>query len=95
MRASQYLLTFNIAVKHKLRKFNIISNVLSRLIKKIIDSETNLDVLETLYEHIIKLINSHELIMLLKVKETTYHITLIKLLNDFKTKLKNVYTKDD
>ena len=95
MRASQYLLTFNIAVKHKSRKFNTVSNALSRLIKKIISSKANLDVLETLYEHVIKLVNSHELNVLSKIVRTAYYMTLIKLSNDFKTKLKNAYTKDD
>ena len=55
----------------------------------------NLNVLKTLYKHVIKLINFHEFIMLLKVIKTTYYITLIKLLNDFKTKLKNIYMKDN
>ena len=75
-------------MKHKIDKFNIVSNAFFRfqtnvtIIKKI-------DVFKTFYDSLIDLCNND-----LITKQSiflTYYIILIEITNDFKNKFKKVY----
>ena len=75
VRVSQYLFSFNLIVRHKADKFNIVSNALSRLQTSLIHINTTDEVLDAL-------------------QTDTYHITLMKISNDFKKKLIEAYQSD-
>ncbi len=66
VRASIYLLQFNLDVRYKLGKLYVIPDALSRLPIK----ETTLEI------------------------PSTFYITLVEISNDFKTRLKEGYTKN-
>ena len=58
IRASQYLSSFNIIIRHKFNKFNMIFDVLSRLSSKTtIDVTNKIEIFDVLYEYFIKLTN--------------------------------------
>ena len=91
MRASQYLFDFNLFVRHKADKTNVMSNVLFRLQidVTIIDK---IDVLESLYEHILKFTQTD---LILKTFLYFHHVTLVEMSNDFKIRLKQTYQNDE
>ena len=74
VRVSQYLFSFNLIVRHKVDKVNVVSNALSRLQASLIHISTTDEVLDTLH-----------------FATDAYHITLMKMSNDFKKKLIDVY----
>ena len=83
IRASQYLFSFNLSIRHKSDKFNIVSNALSRLqVSRTIDEK--IDVLKSLH---VSIESSNQY-------EVAYHVTLMKMSNDFKSGLKEVYVGD-
>ena len=84
VRTSQYLSDFNLSIRHKADKANVMSDVLSRLQTDvtIIDK---IDVLESLYEHILKFT---QVDLILKIFLYFHHVTLVKMSNDFKVRLK-------
>ena len=99
VRVSQYLSSFNIVIRHKSDKSNVISNVLSRLSDKLSTQSNVIDkaeILDVLYEHSVNLSN-HELRfdIIQNLSSISYHVTLIEMSNDFKQRLKTVYTKDE
>ena len=77
VRASQYLSSFNLILRHKIDKFNVVSDALSRLQTSLIHISTKDDVLDALHFTI-----------------DIYHITLMKMSNDFKKKLIEIYESD-
>ena len=91
VRTSQYLSDFNLFVKHKIDKINVMSNVLFKLQVDvtIIDK---IDVLESLYEHILKFTQTN---LILKTSLYFHHVTLMKMSNDFKTRFKQAYQNDE
>ena len=92
----QYLLSFNLIIRYKINKLNVISNAFSRL------SKTNSDIIlnvffkmpgtsfdssfenffDVFYDYAVEILDSN-LIKITKTK-VVYHITLIEILNDFK-----------
>ena len=99
IRVSQYLLNFNIVIRHKSNKSNVIFDVLSKLFDKLSTQSNVIDkieILDVLYEHFVNLSN-HELRfdIIQNLSSINYHVTLIKMSNDFKQRFKIVYTKDE
>ena len=95
IRVSQYLSNFNIVIRYKTNKINVISNVFFRLSKKSsIQSNFNdkIEVFDSLYDHVVDL-TDHEsrTITIQNLSTIFYHVTLIKMSNDFKQRFKNVY----
>ena len=91
IRASQYFFDFNLQMRHKVDKFNIVSNVFFRLQTDVITTK-KIDVLKTLYESSIDLCDED-----LITKESAFltcHIILIEMINDFKNRLKKIYAND-
>ena len=98
VRVSQYLFNFNVIIRHKFNKLNVILDALSRLFDKLftqvnVNDKTN--ILNVLYEHSIYL-SKHEwrCIIIQKLSIIIYHVTLIKMSNEFKQRLKIVYTSN-
>ena len=88
IRASQYFFDFNLQIKHKVDKFNVISNAFFRFQTNVTTTK-KIDVFETLYDSLIDLCDDD-----LITKESAFltcYITLIEITNDFKNKLKKVY----
>ena len=91
IRASQYLFDFNLQMKHKIDKFNIVSNAFFRFQTNVITTK-KIDVLKTLYESSIDLCDDD-----LITKESAFltcHIILIEMTDDFKNKLKKIYANE-
>ena len=97
VRVSQYLFNFNITIRHKFDKFNIIFDVLTRLSNKTtIDVTNKVEILNILYEYSIKLTNKKYRITIIQdLSIVVYYITLMKMFDDFKNKLKIVYMIND
>ena len=91
MRVSQYLFDFNLSVRHKIDKTNVMSNVLFKLQIDVIITD-KIDVLESLYEHILKFTQTD---LILKTSLYFYHVTLVEMSNDFKIRLKQTYQNDE
>ena len=91
VRISQYLFDFNLFVRHKADKANVMSNVLFRLQidVTIIDK---IDVFESLYGHILKFTQTD---LILKTFLYFHHVTLIEMSNDFKIRFKQTYQNDE
>ena len=90
VRASQYLSGFNLAIRHKAGKSNVVPDALSRL-QADSASEEKQAVLESLYGTSIQL----------ESEATTppdplpvYHTTLVEMSDDFKKRLIDAYQKD-
>lgn len=88
VRASQYLSGFNLSVRHKAGKTNVVPDALSRLQADVAPEEGQA-VLEGLY-------GSTVLIKITPPLEPTpiYHMTLVQMSDDFKKRLVEAYTKD-
>ena len=98
VRASQYLSSFNIAIRHKAGKANIVPDALSRLPGKRPaqpDSSDKAGVLDALYGHPVELAD-HELrtATIQDLPAIAYHVTLVEMSDDFKNRLKLAYEKD-
>ena len=85
--------SFNLIVKHKFNKFNIIFDAFSRFQKNInMLINQKIDVLKILYNILIEFYHENLIIVtLLLLKQLIYHIILIKIINEFKQKLKYAY----
>ena len=91
VRISQYLFDFNLFVKHKIDKTNVMSNVLFKLQIDVIIID-KIDVFESLYEHILKFTQTN---LILKTFLYFHHVTLIEMSNDFKIRFKQTYQNDE
>ena len=99
VRVSQYLSNFNIVIRHKSNKSNVIFDVLSKLFNKLSTQSNVIDkveILDVLYKHFVNLSN-YELRfdIIQNLSSINYHVTLIKMSNDFKQRFKTVYTKNE
>ena len=90
VRASQYLSGFNLAVRHKAGKANVVPDALSRL-QADVPSDEKHAVLESLYGNPVAI----------TAEATTeidtipvYHMTLVEMNDDFKKRLVDAYAKD-
>lgn len=90
VRASQYLSGFNLAVRHKAGKSNVVPDALSRL-QADVASEEKQAVLESLYGSTISL--RHEKTASLE-EIPVHHMTLVEMDDDFKKRLIDSYSKD-
>ena len=91
---SQYLFNFNIILRYKTNKSNVISNVLSRLSAHITFQMNNVNkkrILEILYDQLIGIVNEELNNIFIAM---IYHVILIKMSNDFKQRLKKVYIEN-
>ena len=89
IKVSQYLSSFKLVVKHKLNKFNVISDALFKLKQnKTNNNLNNFEILEILYKHSIKSLKLNQ------NHASLYHVILIKMNDDFKIRLKIAYVKN-
>ena len=91
VRTSQYLFDFNLSIKHKVDKVNVMSNALSRLQIDVFITD-KIDVFESLYEHTLKFTQTN---LILKTSLYFHHVTLVEMSNDFKIRLKQTYLNDE
>ena len=91
---------FDLSVRHKADKTNIVSNTFSRLQGSISVAMNESEMLKALYEQAVKVttllvnIAAHKDSPLLK-PYINYHITLIEMSDDFKARLFKEYAKDE
>ena len=91
IRVFQYLFEFNFAIRHKNDKKNMIFNALFKLQTKInVAFEKKQTMFENLYDNFISVLKQHVLSKVVFI----YYITLIKMSDDFKKRLIEVYSKD-
>ena len=100
VRASQYLSMFDLFVRHKANKTNIVSNTLSRLQGSISIAINEFEILKALYEQVVKVTAPSMNIAAYKNSSLSesyisYHVTLIEMSNDFKARLSKEYAKDE
>ena len=91
IKAFQYFFDFNLQMKHKIDKFNIMSNIFFHFQTNMITTK-KINILKVFYESFIQLCVDDEITK--KFHALIYHITLIKLTNDFKKKLKKIYQNE-
>ena len=96
VRASQYLSSFNLSVRHKSGKSNVVPDALSRLPgAPQPDVEDKAGVLDALYGHPIHLSEDElRFATLQDMPAIAYHITLVEMSDEFKQRLKTAYTSD-
>ena len=91
------MLDFNLTIRYKVGKCNIVPNTLLRLLAYILLEplvDYNNRVLNILYRYVlVEVLN--KVLLLLELLLITYYITLVKLLNNFKSYLRKVYEKDE
>ena len=91
VRTSQYFFDFNLSIRHKVDKINIISNVLFKLQANVSLIE-KIDVLKSLYNHSVTSLFEN---LTVEISVFYYHVALIKMSNDFKLRLKQTYKNDE
>ena len=91
VRVSQYLFGFNLSVRHKTDKANVMSDVLFRLQIDVIIID-KIDVLESLYGHILEFTQAD---LILKTFLYFHHVTLVEMSDDFKARFKQAYQNDE
>jgi len=97
VRASQYLSGFNLSIRHKAGKANIVLDALSRLQADYAPPE-KLEVLDSLYDTTVELCRGDLATRAsppLSEQAQSYHITLVEISDPFKNWLKEAYAKDD
>ena len=91
VKASQYLFDFNIFVRHKIDKINIVFDALFRLQTNVFIID-KLSVLKSLYDHFIDLLNVDFITYISNL--SIYHIILIEINDEFKQKFKQIFLID-
>ena len=91
VRASQYFFDFNLSIRHKIDKINVISNALFKLQADVSLIE-KIDVLKSLYNHSITSLFEN---LIVEISVFYYHVALIEMSNDFKLRLKQTYKNDE
>ena len=108
MRAFQYFSQFTLNIRHRLNKFNIVSNVLLKLtidVKKnnefdekalneveIYNNETNVIIVDCLITQVVKKENN-AIFQQIFNDAISFHFYLLQMSNDFRQKLLDVYIK--
>ena len=96
IRASQYLSAFNIELRHKAGKTNIVPDALSRLEVK--DPQPAGDkedsILDILYSNADIAEQADTIHYLPDIVPAVYHATLVEIADEFKARIKEGYTKD-
>ena len=96
VKTSQYLSDFNLFIRHKTDKFNVISNVLFKLQVDVTFIE-KINVLKLLYKFSIELCKDNLIIKsidFLSKQLVCDHIILIKSTNELKKRLKMIYSEN-
>ena len=94
VRASQYLSSFKLSIRHKSGASNVVPDALSRLQAQTDVSAANkADILDCLYGTTISLSSAEQNALLPEV--FAYHSTLIKMTDDFKKRLAEAYINDE
>ena len=91
IRISQYLFDFNLFIRHKIDKINVVSDALSKLQTNVFIIE-KIDVLKFFYEHALE---SSSVDLIIETFLFYHHVTFVKMSNDFKRRLKQVYLNDE
>lgn len=97
-RISQYLFNFNIFIRYKFDKLNVMSNAFSKLSNKLFTSQNSknkIDIFDVFYDYFIDLSN-YELcfVIIQNISIITYHVTLMKMFDDFKKRFKKIYVEN-
>ena len=97
IRVSQYFFSFNLTIRHKIEKLNVISNALLRLSDM---SQSNIknkvDVLNAFYNYYFNFSNNElRFVTLQNMSAIAYYIILMEMFDNFKQKLKIVYVSDN
>ena len=100
IRVFQYLSMFDFFMRHKTNKANVIFDALSRLSRNSITITKNGSrVLKVLYEQILKIIknnfSSEKKKTFLQKLSIIYHVTFVKMFDDFKSRLFFKYIKNE
>ena len=96
VKASQYFFDFNFSIRYKIDKFNVIFDVLFKLQINVTFIE-KIDVLKSLYDFLIELCKDDltiKSVNSLSKQLVCYHITLIKMTNELKKRLKTIYNEN-
>lgn len=99
VRASQYLSSFNLSIRHKAGKSNVVPDALSRLPGTSTDSssvksseDSAEGILDVLYGHAVEDLDPYDSVM---EEGAVYHITLVEMSDDFKQRLRKAYDSDE
>ena len=98
IRTFQCFFNFNIFIRHKFDKLNVISNVFFKLSNKLLSSQNSknkIDIFDIFYDHFIDLSN-YELcfVIIRNMSIITYHVILMKMFDNFKKCFKKIYAKN-
>ena len=89
IRVSQYLLEFNLIIRYKIDKINVVLDALSRLQVDVAIKKKQV-VLKSLYNSLVTLNKRIAPLEVLLI----YHITLIEISDNFKKRLVEAYNKN-
>ena len=81
---------FNLFIKYKINKINVVFNAFFRLQTNVLITK-KIEMLKSLYDHSLKLLHKN---LTTKMFLFYYYVTLIKILNNFKQRLKQTYKND-
>ena len=91
IKASQYLFEFNLFIRHKVDKTNVIFDVFFKFQTDASISE-KIEILKSFYEHSLKSIHEN---LTVETSILYHHVSLIEMFDDFKQRLKQVYKNDE
>ena len=82
---------FNLFIKHKVDKINVVSNAFFRLQTNVLITK-KVKMLKSLYDYSLKSLHKN---LTTKTFLFYHYITLIKILNNFKQRLKQIYKNNE
>ena len=98
IRTFQYFFNFNIFIRYKFDKSNVMSNVFFKLSSKLFSSQNSknkIDIFDIFYDYFIDLSNYELCFVIIQNMSTiTYHVILMKMFDDFKKRFKKIYVEN-
>ena len=91
VRTLQYFFNFNLFVRHKTNKINVVLNVFLKLQANVSFIE-KIEILKLLYDHSM---TSQSKNLTIEILIFYHHVALIKMSNDFKLRFKQIYKNDE